>query len=161
MDWDKLQRPGFSPDYVDQRYERVDLAFERSDWLPTVAAEALVDANRPVLVYIAGKPARFTSKDHNVHAGETVEKQLIVINNSRGDRLRRLPLVLRSATGARGRTKRPHQDGRAGSPAGPFRITEHSRLASTRSAPWSFSTALRSGQTPSRSTSCHEPRLRH
>ena len=35
------------------------------------------------LAYIAGKPAAFTSKDHNFYPGETVEKQIIVINNSR------------------------------------------------------------------------------
>src|SRR5581483_11770642 len=33
--------------------------------------------------YIGGKPASITSKDHNVFPGETLEKQLIVINNSR------------------------------------------------------------------------------
>ena len=30
VDWDRLQRPGFSPDYVDLPYERMDLAFGRS-----------------------------------------------------------------------------------------------------------------------------------
>ena len=83
VDWENLQRPGFSPDYVEGRYERMDLAFERSDWIPTVAARALVRNNGPVLAYIGGKPARFTSKDHNFLPGETVEKQIIVINNSR------------------------------------------------------------------------------
>jgi beta-galactosidase len=83
VDWENLQRPGFSPDYIGQQYERMDLAFERSDWIPTVAAQALIRNNRPLLAYIAGKPARFTSKDHNFHPGETVEKQIIVINNSR------------------------------------------------------------------------------
>jgi hypothetical protein len=83
VDWDNLQQPGFSPDYVEQRYERVDLAFEDSDWIPTVAAEVLIRNNRPLLAYIAGKPGAFTSKDHNFLPGETVEKQLIVINNSR------------------------------------------------------------------------------
>lgn len=82
-DWEKLQRPGFSPDFVGEQYERVDLAFERSDWKPTAAGEALIRNNRPVLAYIAGKPSRFTSKDHDFEAGETVEKQLIIINNSR------------------------------------------------------------------------------
>ncbi len=42
VDWDKLQRPGFSPDYLEQRYERMDLAFERSDWIPNAAGRALV-----------------------------------------------------------------------------------------------------------------------
>ncbi|MCL5279616.1 MAG: hypothetical protein M1376_06885 [Planctomycetes bacterium] len=83
VDWDNLQKPGFSPDYVDQRYERMDLAYEPSDWIATEAAQALIRNNRPLLAYIAGKPAHFTSKDHNFLPGEAVEKQLIVINNSR------------------------------------------------------------------------------
>ncbi|NQU23493.1 MAG: hypothetical protein HQ567_19610, partial [Candidatus Nealsonbacteria bacterium] len=83
VNWRSLQRPGFSPDYVEDRYERMDLAFQRSDWIPTVAAEALVRNNGPLLAYIAGKPGAFTSQDHDFCPGETVEKQLIVINNSR------------------------------------------------------------------------------
>ncbi len=83
VDWERLQRPGFSPDYLEQRYERMDLAYERSDWIATPAAEALLRNNRPLLAYLAGKPARFTCKDHNFLPGETIEKQLIVINNSR------------------------------------------------------------------------------
>jgi hypothetical protein len=83
VDWQGLQRPGFSPDYIEDRYERMDLAFDRSDWVPTVAAQALLRNNGPLLAYIAGKPGAFTSKDHDFYPGETVEKQLIVINNSR------------------------------------------------------------------------------
>jgi len=82
-DWENLQQPGFSPDYNDQSYERMDLAFKRSDWIATPAAEALLRNNRPLLAYIAGKPDHFTSKDHNFLAGETMEKQIIVINDSR------------------------------------------------------------------------------
>jgi len=83
VDWANLQRPGFSPDYQQDRYERMDLAYERSDWVPTAGAQALIRNNQPLLAYIGGKPARFTSKDHNFLAGEMVEKQIIVINNSR------------------------------------------------------------------------------
>jgi hypothetical protein len=83
VNWAGLQRPGFSPDYIEQRYEVMDLAFERADWVATPAAEALLRNNRALLAYLAGKPDRFTSKDHNFLAGETVEKQIIVINNSR------------------------------------------------------------------------------
>jgi beta-galactosidase len=83
VDWDNLQRPGFSPDYVEKTYERWDLAFERTDWIPTAAARALLRHNRPLLAYLGGKPGQFTSKDHIFFPGETVEKQLIVINNSR------------------------------------------------------------------------------
>jgi len=83
VDWDDLQRPGLSPDYVEARYERMDLAYERSDWVATPAAEALLRNNMPLLAYIGGKPAAFTSKDHNFLPGQTVQKQLIIINNSR------------------------------------------------------------------------------
>ncbi|MBU6401042.1 MAG: hypothetical protein KGS61_12035, partial [Verrucomicrobia bacterium] len=83
VDWAQLQRPGFSPDYLDQRYQRMDLAFDRTDWVATAAAEALVRNNRPLLAYLAGKPGSFTSKDHNFLAGETFQKEIIVINNSR------------------------------------------------------------------------------
>ena len=83
VDWEGLQRPGFSPDYIDAQYERMDLAFEESDWIPTADGKAILRNNRPLLAYIAGKPAAFTSKDHNFDPGETVEKQIIVINNSR------------------------------------------------------------------------------
>ena len=83
VDWETLQRPGFSPDYIEDRYQRMDLAFERTDWIPTAAAEALYRNNMPLLAYVAGKPAAFTSKDHNFVPGQTVEKQIIVINNSR------------------------------------------------------------------------------
>lgn len=81
--WANLQRPGFSPDFLEQRYERMDLAYERADWLPTLGAEALIRNNRPLLAWIAGKPGRFTSKDHLFVPGERFAKQLIVINNSR------------------------------------------------------------------------------
>jgi beta-galactosidase len=61
----------------------LDLAFNRTDWIATVAARALIHNNQPLLAYIGGKPGAFTSKDHNFLPGETVEKQLIIINNSR------------------------------------------------------------------------------
>jgi hypothetical protein len=83
VDWDNLQRPGFSPDYIDAQYERMDLAFKYDDWAPTADGQAILRNNGPLLAYIAGKPAAFTSKDHNFYPGETVEKQIILINNSR------------------------------------------------------------------------------
>ena len=82
-DWENLQRPGFSPDYLEDRYERMDLAYERGDWVATPAAEAMLRNNLPVLACIGGKSGCFTSKDHNFLPGETLEKQIVVINNSR------------------------------------------------------------------------------
>jgi hypothetical protein len=83
VDWNAIARPGFSPDYIDDQPERMDLAYERSDWAPTADGLALLRNNGPLLAYIAGKPDKFTSKDHNYYPGETIEKQLIILNNSR------------------------------------------------------------------------------
>ncbi len=83
VDWDMLQRPDFSPDYIDQRYERMDIAYEATDWIATEAAQALIRNNSNLLAYIAGKPERFTGKDHNFLPGQVVEKQIILLNNSR------------------------------------------------------------------------------
>ncbi|HXP60718.1 MAG TPA: hypothetical protein VN829_09515 [Dongiaceae bacterium] len=83
VDWDNLQQPGYSPDFIDHTYARFDLAYERSDWVATPTANSLLRNNLPLLAWIAGKPEHFTAKDHTFYPGETVEKQLIVINNSR------------------------------------------------------------------------------
>ena len=83
VDWDHLQQPGYSPDFIDRTYERFDLAYEKSDWVASPTAKSLLRNNMPLLAWIAGKPEHFTTKDHTFYPGETVAKQLIVINNSR------------------------------------------------------------------------------
>ena len=83
VDWDSLQRPGFSPDYLADQADRMDIGYRRSDWIPTADGQAILRNNQPLLAYIGGKAEAFTSKDHNFTPGETVQKQLIIINNSR------------------------------------------------------------------------------
>jgi beta-galactosidase len=83
VDWEHLQQPGYSADYLDQRYQDMAYAYQLSDWQPTLAGKALIRNNGPVLAYIGGKPGEFTEKGHNFAPGQTVEKQLILINNSR------------------------------------------------------------------------------
>jgi hypothetical protein len=83
IDWNRLQRPGPRPVYVDEKRVKARVAFRPSAAEATLAAQALYRNNMPLLAYLAGKPAAFTSKDHNFLPGEVVEKQLIVINNSR------------------------------------------------------------------------------
>jgi beta-galactosidase len=83
IDWDRLQRPGPRPAYVQEQQAKDKLAFRRSAADPTAAAQALYRNNMPLLAYLGGKPSAFTSKDHSFLPGETVEKQLIAINNSR------------------------------------------------------------------------------
>lgn len=85
VDWDNLQRPGFSPDRIGTRREGSFFysTCKRSDWIESSAAKVVKRNNMPLLAYIAGKAGQVTSKGHNFLAGEPVEKQLIVINNSR------------------------------------------------------------------------------
>jgi hypothetical protein len=83
VDWDRLQKPGPRPVYLREDEARARMAFHPENYEPTVAAEAVIRNNQPVLAYIAGKPAAFTSQDHNFTPVETVEKQIIVLNNSR------------------------------------------------------------------------------
>ncbi len=83
VDWDNLQRPGYSPDFIDHTYASFDLAYDRKDWVALPAAQSLLRNNRPLLAWLAGKPQHFTAKDHAFYPGETIEKQLIVINNTR------------------------------------------------------------------------------
>jgi beta-galactosidase/beta-glucuronidase len=83
IDWDNLQRPGPRVPFVKEDEARAQLAFHPAEFQPTLAAQALYRNNMPLLGYIAGKPAAFTTKDHNFVPGETVEKLLVVINNSR------------------------------------------------------------------------------
>ena len=83
VDWDHLQQPGYSPDFIDRTYARFDMAYDRKDWVATPTAESLRRNNMPLLGWMAGKADHFTAKDHTFYPGETVEKQLILINNSR------------------------------------------------------------------------------
>lgn len=83
VDWQHLQRPGFSPDFIDRTYQRFDLAFRRDDWQPLATAESLVRNNTALLAWIAGPAEGFTHKDHLFVPGETFAKQVIVLNESR------------------------------------------------------------------------------
>jgi hypothetical protein len=83
VDWDTLQRPGFSIDFVHRRYIARRLSHKRGDWIPGAAAKALIRNNQPLLAYIGGRQNAFTEKGHNFLPGERVKKQLIIINNSR------------------------------------------------------------------------------
>jgi beta-galactosidase len=66
VDWNALQKPGFSLDFTGGGHEVYQQAYERSDWIPTFAAQALMRNNMPLLAYVAGKSGQVTSKDHNV-----------------------------------------------------------------------------------------------
>lgn len=84
VDFDRQQYPGFVADFVQPRQGQYSLDLEsNTDWMPLQSGAAVIANNQPILAYIGGKGERFTSKDHNYFPGETVEKQLIIINDSR------------------------------------------------------------------------------
>ena len=80
--YDNLKRPGIVPDVLPPGsqliYRRIAGEFE-----PTVLGEAFLRWNQPLIGYIGGGPARVTEKGHNFVPGETVEKQLVILNDSR------------------------------------------------------------------------------
>ena len=90
----------------------MDLAYRQSDWEPTADGQAILRNNKPLLAYIGGRP-EFTSKDHNFFPGETVEKQIVVINNSR-NWWSAIILVARQPQIASGYSGRPWRDGEVG-----------------------------------------------
>jgi hypothetical protein len=89
-DWEHLQKPGYSCDWQNapDRYAEAEVGFPYSnsmeDWIAVGnLTKAWLRVTKPAFAYIAGKAAHFTSKDHNFYPGETVEKQIIVINDTR------------------------------------------------------------------------------
>jgi hypothetical protein len=84
--WDGLQRPGYSPDiYEPSPTDSMpySIGTKLEDWEPNVRGAAFRRYNQPLLAYIAGKPEHYASRGHNYSSGGTVEKQVIVVNDSR------------------------------------------------------------------------------
>ncbi|RKX99435.1 hypothetical protein DRP77_13325, partial [Candidatus Poribacteria bacterium] len=79
-DWDHLQTPGFKPDYVRIAEWYQAPPEERVEY--TVLGRTLRELNQDLLAYIAGKPEKFTSLDHLFRPGETVRKQIVLINDA-------------------------------------------------------------------------------
>ena len=101
VDWENLQRPGFSPDRIGTTREGSFFysTGKRSDWIESSAAVAVKRVNMPLLAYIGGKAAQVTSKDHNFIAGEPVEKTTHRHQQLARARLGPVQLVLRAAPG--------------------------------------------------------------
>lgn len=82
-DWARLQQPGLAPDFIPWT----------DDWLGTPKLEGNLEetslgqtfrrVNRETLAWIAGPPERFTAKDHIFAGGETVSKQVALVNDRR------------------------------------------------------------------------------
>ncbi len=45
--------------------------------------DQLKEVNGPTLAWIAGRPGAYTAKDHHFHGGQTFQKQIVLINDTR------------------------------------------------------------------------------
>lgn len=61
-----------------------DRGYARLDNKVTIAGEALHEGNAPTMAWIAGAPT-FTAKEHHFLPGQTVRKQVVLINDTRAE----------------------------------------------------------------------------
>lgn len=66
----------------------------------TPAGEAFAIANAPTLAWITGDKPAFTEKNHHYQSGQTLRKQIALLNDSRAPQNFRLHWAVRSGTGA-------------------------------------------------------------
>ena len=77
-----LQRPGIFPDTLLPGGQEIH-AFDPENFELTPLGRSFARWNQPLLGYIGGGSKRFTEKGHNFQPGERIEKQLVVLNDSR------------------------------------------------------------------------------
>ncbi len=82
-DWDGIQRPGLSPDVAIGGDDYLTSRYPEEDWEPSCVGQTFLRCNQPLLAYLGGKAEDFTEEGHNFHPGERVQKQAIVVNDSR------------------------------------------------------------------------------
>ena len=81
-----LQRPGIVPDSIHAGSQYIYDRGPTDDFEATSLGKTFLRWNRPLLGYIGGGPDRFTDKAHVLVPGETVQKQLVVLNDTRRSR---------------------------------------------------------------------------
>lgn len=59
--------------------------FDSAYWEILPSAKSLMESNGETLAWIGGSPERFTALNHHFKAGENIEKQVILINDSRNN----------------------------------------------------------------------------
>ena len=83
--YDDLQRPGIVPDGILPGSQFI-YETEAGAMKPTSLGRSFLRWNQPMLAYIGGGPNRFTEKSHNFFPGETIHKQLVIVNDTRRER---------------------------------------------------------------------------
>lgn len=80
--WQNLQSPGIVPDQLTPPsqyiYCRQDDAMR-----PSVLGDTFIRWNMPLCGFVAGSVDRFTEKSHVFHPGDTIAKQLVILNDTR------------------------------------------------------------------------------
>ena len=116
VDWENLQRPGFSPDYI-ERAVRADGPGLRACRLgrPRPTAQALLRNNLPLLAYIAGKAARASRARTTTSCPARRSRSSSSSSTTRGETGRvRLLVVARPAAGRWRAQEGQREDRRAG-----------------------------------------------
>lgn len=91
-----LQRPGIVPDSMGSGSEYFYDSGPATKFEPTSLGRAFLRWNTPLIAYIGGGPDRFTDKGHNYLQGQTIEKQIVAVNDTRRDRTCRFSWTLGS-----------------------------------------------------------------
>jgi len=76
-------RPGRRGDYTPSATKEQLYAFRPEGTVIHPSGQAIIDNNGPTLAWISGSGKAFTAKDHHYAAGAAVEKQAVLINDSR------------------------------------------------------------------------------
>ena len=79
-----LQQPGIVPDRLLPKSNFLT-ALKPEYIHPSSLGRTFLRWNMPLCAYLGGGPTRFTEKGHDFSAGETVRKQLVILNDTRQD----------------------------------------------------------------------------
>ena len=84
---DNVEMPEFKPGQRGTYFKTVNKGdlfyFDSTYWDILPSARALIENNNETLAWIAGSPENFTEKSHNFKVGQTVTKQIVLINDDR------------------------------------------------------------------------------
>lgn len=77
-----LQQPGIVPDNFTQGGQYID-ELQKGAFEPSSLGKTFLRWNQTLIAFIGGNKSHDTEKSHNYIAGQTINKQLVVINDSR------------------------------------------------------------------------------
>ncbi len=78
--WNNLNKPGIVPDFYN--WGDYVLTAHKDAFALSSLGEALKRWNQPLIAWIGGEKI-FTTKEHNYTPGSTIEKQLVILNDTR------------------------------------------------------------------------------